>query len=147
MQGMDGAADAGVRASRRWTLADRNVFFDHFAMSGDVAEAAAAAGKTERSAHSLRRRSATFAAAWRVALDDGYERLETALVRQVMGETTAKLDVAAAVVLLDRRRRIDDGAAATRKGPEKANPLARAERELLKRLQALSKRPSAKVDG
>ncbi len=121
------------------------MFFDQLAISGDVALAAAAAGKTARAAHALRRRSARFAAAWRAALDDGYERLETALVRQVLGEADTKLDVAAAILLLERRRSAGDGEATPKRTTaEKANARARAERELLRRLQALSKRPPAK---
>jgi hypothetical protein len=121
------------------------MFFDQLAMSGDVARAAQAAGKTARSAHALRRRSARFAASWKAALDDGYERLEAALVRQVLGEAQTKLDVAAAILLLDRHRATGEvPATAKRKGADPGSARARAERELMRRLQALSRRTGAK---
>jgi hypothetical protein len=136
------------RPSLRWTRDARNTFFDHFAISGDVAAAAAAAGKTARSAYALRRRSTTFGTQWRAALDDAYERMEAALVRQVLGDTDTKLDVAAALLLLDRRPAAAiDVATTPRKVADRNSPRAKAERELLQRLQAMSKRSRAQAAG
>ncbi len=141
-----GGSGAAATASQRWTRDDRNTFFDHFAISGDVAKAAEAAGKTARSAYALRRRSVTFGAQWRVALDDAYERMEAALVRQVLGDTDTKLDVTAALLLLERRPAAKvDVATGTRKVADRNSPRAKAERELLRRLQAMSKRSRPKV--
>jgi hypothetical protein len=143
-----GGAPAGeARPPQRWTRSDRDTFFDHFAISADVARAAAAAGKTARSAYALRRRSATFGAQWRAALDDAYERMEAALVRQVLGDTDTKLDVAAALLLLERRPAAAvDVATGTRKVADRNSPRAKAERELLRRLQAMAKRPRGMGD-
>lgn len=142
-----GGAVAGVaRPSQRWSREDRMTFFDHFAISGDVARAAAAAGKTARSAYALRRRSTTFGEQWRLALDDAYERMEAALVRQVLGDTDTKLDVSAALLLLGRRPpALVEVATTPRKVADRNSPRAKAERELLQRLQAMSKRSHAKA--
>lgn len=138
--------DSETRSSQRWTRDDRNTFFDHFAISGDVARAAAAAGKTARSAYALRRRSTTFGAQWRAALDDAYERMEAALVRQVLGDTDTKLDVTAALLLLERRPPAAvDVATTPRKVADRNSPRGKAERELLKRVQAMAKRSRPRV--
>lgn len=150
--GADGASVASAaiagaaKPSQRWSREDRQTFFDHFAISGDVAKAAAAAGKTARSAYALRRRSTSFGEQWRLALDDAYERMEAALVRQVLGDTDTKLDVSAALLLLGRRPpAVIDVATTPRKVADRNSPRAKAERELLQRLQAMSKRPRTKV--
>jgi hypothetical protein len=141
----DAVAEQG-KASQRWSREDRLTFFDHFAISGDVAKAAAAAGKTARSAYALRRRSTSFGEQWRLALDDAYERMEAALVRQVLGDTDTKLDVSAALLLLGRRPpAVIDVATTPRKVADRNSPRAKAERELLQRLQAMSKRSRAKA--
>ncbi len=98
------ASPAGAKPPVRWTRDVRNRFFDQLAASGDVARAAAAVGKTAVSAYAQRRRSASFAATWRAVLDDGYERLEAALVRQVLGENDTHVDVAAALLVAGQDR-------------------------------------------
>lgn len=141
-----GAAAGAARPSQRWSRNDRNTFLDHFAIDGDVARAAAAAGKTARSAYALRRRSTAFGAGWRLALDDAYERMEAALVRQVLGDTDTRMDVAAALVLLERRPGAAiDVATTPRKVATRNSPLAKAERELLRRVQAMARRSAAKA--
>ena len=145
-------AEGAARATRarstptvRWTRDVRNRFFDLLAVSGDVALAAEAVGKTAQSAYALRRRSASFAATWRAVLDDTYERLEAALVRQVLGDTDTTVDVAAALLLLERRPRAGRSAPTTKaKVTDEATLRARAERELLRKLKALSRQPGVR---
>ena len=153
MHGIEGvAAEAAQSTGRtsqpgspptvRWTRDVRNRFFDVLAASGDVARAAETVGKTAQSAYALRRRSASFAATWRTVLEDTYERLEAALVRQVLGDADTKVDVAAALLLLERRPRAGRSApAATERVADEATLRARAERELLRKLKALSRQP------
>lgn len=139
------ASPAGAKPPVRWTRDVRNRFFDQFAASGDVARAAEAVGKTAASAYAQRRRSASFAATWRAVLEDSYERLQAALVRQVLGEDDSKVDVAAALLLLERRPR--PGGQTAHAAPKTAdeNTLrARAERELLRKLKALSRQPGVR---
>ncbi|MEH3102686.1 MAG: hypothetical protein PGN12_02120 [Sphingomonas phyllosphaerae] len=150
--GADGVSVASVavaraaKPSQRWSREDRLTFLDHFAIAGDVAKAAAAAGKTARSAYALRRRSTSFGAQWRLALDDAYERMEAALVRQVLGDTDTKMDVSAALLLLGRRPpAVIDVATTPRKVADRNTPRAKAERELVRRLEAMSKRSRPKV--
>lgn len=155
MHGLDGAAanDASAKrvsreaSSQRWTREDRNRFFDHFAVSGDAARAAEAVGKTARSAFALRRRSADFAATWRAVMDDTYERLEAAIVRQVLGDGASKVDIAAALLLLERRPgAAAGGPVAKRRGADGVNPRVRAERELLRKLRAHARRSGGPVE-
>lgn len=139
------ASPAGAKSPVRWTRDVRNRFFDQFAASGDVARAAEAVGKTAVSAYAQRRRSASFAAMWRAVLDDSYERLEVAVVRQVLGENDTGVDVAAALLLLERRPRPRGQVAhAAPKTADENTLRARAERELLRKLKALSRQPGVK---
>jgi hypothetical protein len=72
--------------------------------------------------------------------------MEAALVRQVLGDTDTKLDVSAALLLLGRRPpAVIDVATTPRKVADRNSPRAKAERELLQRLQAMSKRSRAKA--
>ena len=55
-------------------------FFDHLATSGNVRAAADAVGFCTPTVYRMRRRSSDFAARWQVALEQGYARLEMALL-------------------------------------------------------------------
>lgn len=144
-RGAEPASPTGARPPVRWTRDVRNRFFDQFAASGDVARAAEAVGKTAASAYAQRRRSASFAATWRAVLDDSYERLEAALVRQVLGENDTYVDVAAALLLLERRPIQQNQRARSAPKTTDENTLrARAERELLRKLKALSRQPGGR---
>ncbi|PZQ61856.1 MAG: hypothetical protein DI544_04350 [Sphingomonas taxi] len=130
----------GAAGAAGWTRERRDRFFDHFAMAGDVAAAAAAAGMTARDAYAKRRGDRTFAALWRRALDVGYDRLEAAVIRQVSGTTDTKMDVGAAMLLLERHRgAVTPPEPAPNRGGDRA-ARQRAERELLRRLRVYAKR-------
>lgn len=121
-------------AHTAWTAAQRAAFLDHFATNADVRSAAMMIGMTARDAYALRRTDAAFAAEWRGAIDVAYDRLEIALVKQLSGGSRSRVNVGAAMLLLEQRRAGARGA----KGPWKAgagDERARAERELLRRLK------------
>lgn len=132
----------GRSARTQWTAAQRATFLDHFALSGDVPSAAMMIGMDALDAYALRRRDARFAAAWRVALDVGYDRLEASLIRQLLGRSRSQVNVGAAMLLLEQYRAsrpVAGGKGAAGKGG-KSDLRARAERELLRRLKAYGKR-------
>ncbi|MEH3035785.1 MAG: hypothetical protein PGN23_04710 [Sphingomonas adhaesiva] len=86
----------------RWTKTKRETFLDHLSMTGDVASAAAAAGVPVMAAYAKRRREAGFAAAWQMAAAGAYERLEAAIVAQVLGGGSG-IDLKTAMLLLAQR--------------------------------------------
>lgn len=128
----DGAT-AVAGGDGRWTKVRRATFLDHLSMTGDVVAAAEAAGVPVMAAYAKRRREAGFAAAWQVAAANAYERLEAAVVAQVLSGGTG-IDLATAMLLLAQR----PGAAPA---PEKKRDERReAAAALLKQLRAQAKR-------
>lgn len=136
-------AKATVCGDATWTSVRQGKFFDQLALTGQVAEAAAAAGVTTQDAYSKLRRHARFGERWRRAMDVGYDRLEAALLRQAMGEPGVKVDVPTALLLLERRRGGAQPAAASQVRGAVDSGRGRAERELLRRLKALAKNAAA----
>lgn len=85
-----------------WTKAKREAFLVELAASCNIVRAAALVGMGQSGAYRLRKREPAFAAQWQAALEIGYERLETALVRRALeavGETVGEFPVEA----LDQR--------------------------------------------
>ena len=88
------------RAARAngWTKARRAAFLAELAASCNVVRAHEAAGMASSGVYRLRQRDPEFAAQWQAALEIGYERLETALVRRALeavGETAGEFPVEA----------------------------------------------------
>ena len=79
--GKDGPQCVRSRGER-WTDAAEAVFLDHLAASCNITAAAEASGFTTFSAYRRRRRDAAFAQRWQAALEQGYVRIEMALVRR-----------------------------------------------------------------
>lgn len=75
-----------------WTKAKRTAFLTELAASCNIRRASHAAGMTPSGVYLLRRRDAVFAEAWQAALEIGYERLETALVRRAL-EAVGDIDI------------------------------------------------------
>lgn len=75
-----------------WTKARRAAFLTELAHSCNVTRAHTAAGVADRKAYTLRQRDPEFARAWQQALEIGFERLETALLRRAL-EVTGALDI------------------------------------------------------
>lgn len=67
-----------------WTKEKRQLFLDALAQTCNVSMATRAAGMTTRSPYTLRKSDPVFAGLWQEALTLGYERLETALLRQAL---------------------------------------------------------------
>ncbi|PZQ23594.1 MAG: hypothetical protein DI569_03895 [Sphingopyxis macrogoltabida] len=82
-----------------WTKAKREAFLVELAASCNIVRAAALVGMRQSGAYRLRKREPAFAAQWQAALEIGYERLETALVRRAL-ETVGEFPVEA----IDERR-------------------------------------------
>lgn len=68
-----------------WTKARRAAFLAELAHSCNVTRAHESADMGHRSAYVLRQRDPVFARQWQAALELGYERLETALLRRARG--------------------------------------------------------------
>ncbi len=68
----------------QWTDVARGRFLDHLAATCNVRAACAAAGRHHTGAYALRRRDAHFAEQWRVALENGYDTLEAALLEHAI---------------------------------------------------------------
>ena len=78
-----------------WTKARRAAFLAELAHSCNVTRAHEAADMGQRSASVLRQRDPVFARQWQAALELGFERLETALLRRAL-EVTGELVIDAA---------------------------------------------------
>lgn len=117
----------------RWTKTKRETFLDHLSMTGDVASAAVAAGVPMMAAYAKRRREAGFAAAWQAAAAGAYERLEAAIVAQVLGGGSG-IDLKTAMLLLAQRP------AATMAPAKPRDERREAAAALLKQLRAQAKR-------
>ena len=113
-----------------WTKAKREAFLVELAASCNIVRAAALVGMGQGGAYRLRKREPAFAAQWQAALEIGYERLETALVRRALetvgefpleaiggpGESIEKMTVDQAIRILSfHRESIRQGQARTRK--------------------------------
>ncbi|MGN6690813.1 MAG: hypothetical protein ACTHJU_07720 [Sphingopyxis sp.] len=84
------ALQAKTGKPKGWTKAKREAFLVELAASCNIVRAAALVGMGQSGAYRLRKREPDFAAQWQAALEIGYERLETALVRRALeavGET------------------------------------------------------------
>ncbi|WP_288457438.1 hypothetical protein [uncultured Sphingomonas sp.] len=137
--GAVGAAADGADAAR-WSKAARHAFLDHLSMTGDVAVAAAAAGMSVTAAYAKRRREPGFAREWRDAAAAAWERLEAAVLRQVLeqGERPGgAIEIATAMQLLARRPGAPAQPAAPRGRREGGDV---AGQELLRRLSAQARR-------
>lgn len=66
----------------RWTEEAEAVFLDHLAASCNVLASCEAAGFGNYSVYKRRREDAAFAQRWQAALEQGYVRIEAALVRR-----------------------------------------------------------------
>lgn len=78
------------RATRRdgWTKDRRVAFLDMLEATCNIRRAAAAAGMTDGTARSLRRRDPVFARAWEEALDLGCERIRAELIARALRSPT-----------------------------------------------------------
>lgn len=116
--GLAGESAAGHRTKRvpvAWTSDMRSDFLDHLAATCNVAESARSIGVDPRSVYNLRRKEKRFRNAWLLAIESGYEMLETQLIGHALGgggaqltngdvATTGPIDVVLAQTLLTAHR-------------------------------------------
>lgn len=147
-----------ARQAGRWVRWNRRLkaeFLDTLASTCSVKLAAAAIGVDPGSIYALRRRDPEFIREWGIALETGYQMLETLLLGHVIGgggrvdaldlpERSDSLDYEAALRLLALHRSAAPGGPA-RSGRRGGPPLKRVDAEetnaaLLKKLVAIEKR-------
>ena len=75
--------------ANEWTKAARGIFLRHLAATCNVQASCMAAGKTAGALYRLRARDAGFARDWALAMEQGYQRLEAALLHHAMGDRLA----------------------------------------------------------
>jgi hypothetical protein len=109
---------APVALAERWTATARATFLAELARTAHVSGAARVAGMPETSPYHLRQCDPEFRAAWNVAIEEGYQRLELLLLRRatfgeaIDGEDSARISTTFALNLLKnyhvRARRTPD---------------------------------------
>ncbi len=93
------------RLATEWTDEQRQMFFGTLAQSCHAARAAETAGISLAQAYYKRRTDAVFAEEWRIALENGYERLEEELLRlAIEGLEGARERVAVAAAAVEAHR-------------------------------------------
>ena len=140
----------------RWNRRMKAGFLDTLAATANVMVSAAAIGVDPVSVYALRRRDPAFLAEWGLALEQGYQLIETLLVGHVLAsgglaspvacpDERAPIDFDAALRLLNQHRATVHGAGRTRRGGPKLQRASDTETDaaILKKLAALDKRRGA----
>lgn len=138
----------------RWSRRMKAEFLDALASSCNVKASADAIGVDPASVYSLRRRDPEFLREWGLALDAGYQLLETMLLGHVMaggGRGDAidmpglpgKLDVETALRLLAAHRQSLDGRQKSGGPRPRLCDAAETDAAILKKLSAIEKRRAA----
>ncbi|WP_062764327.1 hypothetical protein [Sphingopyxis terrae] len=150
------------RAARAngWTKARRAAFLAELAASCNVVRAHEAAGMASSGVYRLRQRDPEFAAQWQAALEIGYERLETALVRRALEavdnleldearEPVAKMTVAEATALLRlHRASVARGQARGRRAPAHQVPTQQeVDAILIRRIRMVKRQRAVRAAG
>lgn len=124
----------------RWTEARKEQFLAALSQDCNVRRATEVAGVRPENVYLLRRKDADFCAAWGVALELGYQLLETRLVARA-GEPASEpdLDVELAIRLLTRHGNAMAGKASrTGKAPMRATR-EETDAAILKKIDAIEK--------
>lgn len=74
----------------RLNMKIRSLFLDHLAQTANVSASALAAGVKNSAVYAERRRSPAFRDAWALALAEGYARLETELLAEVLQSASGR---------------------------------------------------------
>lgn len=125
-----------ARTARRngWTKPRREDFLIELAASCNIVRAVALVDMSPSSAYRLRKRDSEFAAQWQAALEIGYERLETALVRRAL-EAVGEIAIEA----------LDDRAEPVEKVTvDQAIAILRSHRESIRQGRARQLKPQAR---
>ncbi|HVF92943.1 MAG TPA: hypothetical protein VM900_01370 [Sphingomonas sp.] len=135
----------------QWTEARKRSFLDALVATCNVKAAAHAAGVDPTAVYRLRQRDAAFSAGWAVALDAGFQLLETQLLGQALALSGAVTE-ADGIEMPDRERDFEPGfrmlrhrAALRERRPMKRTEPRLATREetdaaILRKLDILAKR-------
>lgn len=136
----------------RWTARMKAEFLDTLAATANVVAAANAIGVNPVSVYALRRRDPAFLAEWALALEQGYQMIETLLVGHVLAsgdavspiarpDARAPIDFDAALRLLSQHRAAVCGGGRTRRGGPKPHRASDEETNaaILKKLAAIER--------
>ena len=83
---------SGTRKTPRWNQTRQQIFLDHLAASANVRASERRAGMSAGSAYRLRAQSPEFRHAWQAALQEGYGRLELAMLERAMTGTVKRVE-------------------------------------------------------
>ena len=153
-----------VKSKRvRFRLARQELFLEHLAATCNVARSAAAAGVTPQCVYQCRIRDAAFRAAWGVALEQGYARLEAALIARAMAgegrteiagdkevdgpEAPERIDWAKGMELLKHQQRKLDGRPVDNRARPARAPIEQVAKTLIRKLRVLGVEPERGDDG
>lgn len=134
----------------RWSAGKERRFLDALGATANVRAAAAAAGVSCTAVYRRRRVEAAFAERWQASLEQGWARVEAALVHAAAstleglppaeedGAVPARLTVAEAIGVYRERQRALAGLRDKRPGPRPADPTPeQVHDELLRRIEAM----------
>ncbi|WP_242139904.1 hypothetical protein [Sphingomonas sp. TREG-RG-20F-R18-01] len=135
----------------RWTQRMKAEFLDHLAATCNVKASAEAIGVGVISVYALRRRDAEFAREWQIALESGYQLLETLVLGHVLSgaaredgiatpHDSARLDMDTALRLLTAHRNASGKPSAEGGAPRRRADMADTDAAILKKLKAIEKR-------
>jgi hypothetical protein len=132
----------------RWTEEAETVFFDHLAASCNVLASCEEAGFCNSSVYQRRREDAGFARRWQAALEQGYVRIEMALVRRAADALEGfapdpdtpipVMTVEQAIKVLDRHRAAVEGGPRSKRNWTRPRSLDEVSESIMRKLQAIA---------
>jgi hypothetical protein len=133
----------------RWTEAAADMFLDRLAASCNVMLAADAAGFRVETVYKHRREDPVFAQRWQAALEQGYARIEMALVRRAADAMEGlapdpatpipEMTVDQALKVLSRHRASVEGRGRGRRGWTRPRSLDEVSESILVKLEAIAR--------
>lgn len=134
--------------AKRWNEEAETVFLDTLAATCNVTAAAAACGFSDRAVYYRRRNDPGFAKRWQAALETGYVRIETLLIRRAIealegfapdpSVPIAPMTVKEASELLGRHRAAVEGGSRSRRYWARPRSLDEIEDSILRKLEAVA---------
>ena len=142
-------------AGARWTDQAEQAFLDHLAASCNVMHSAQAAGFRVESIYKRRREDPVFAQRWQAALEQGYARIEMALVRRAADAMEGLapdpdtpipvMTVDEALKVLSRHRSTVEGIGRGRRGWARPRSLDEVRESILIKLEAIAPKSTPKM--
>jgi hypothetical protein len=137
----------------RWTEVAEAAFLDHLAASCNVLASCEAAGFCNTSVYKRRREDAGFAQRWQAALEQGYLRIEMALVRRAADALEGfapdpdtpipTMTVEQAIKVLDRHRATVEGGPRSKRNWTRPRSLDEVSESIMRKLRAIAPVPPA----